>query len=225
MSSDSAVTDFRAKNPGRPRGRPPQGHSPVSEEGLLEVALHAFATQGYQGASLRTIANELGISHNLLSQQYGSKEGLWRAAAHFIFTPFVERLVTAAQSDTGVNGLRAFIEAFTKYTVEYPDLQRLVLSESAIPGPRLDYLCDSFIIPVRDLMTPSFAQLFESGELRPVDVYALYFLITGGSGTMFTGDALTAKLFGPDRIGKTVPDKYAASVADILLNGILIPHP
>jgi TetR/AcrR family transcriptional regulator len=205
----------------RPRGRPRQGQSPVSQDHILEVALHAFGTQGYHGVSLRGLATELGVSHNLLHQQFGSKEGLWRAAVTWVYAPFVEKLAEAANSGEGLNGLRAFIVAFATYVAEHPDLQRLVTSEASLPSDRLDFILDNFIIPIRDLMAPTFAGLFASGTLRKVNGLAMYFLITAGSGAMFTSEALTARLFGPSTLPNTVIPDYAAHVADILFHGIV----
>src|ERR1700739_2589381 len=72
----------------RRRGRPALGDSPLSEEDVLEAALGAFATYGYEGVSLRTLSRGLGVSHNLLPQKYGSKLGLVGAAVAQGFRAF-----------------------------------------------------------------------------------------------------------------------------------------
>ncbi|HEY6575085.1 MAG TPA: helix-turn-helix domain-containing protein, partial [Mycobacterium sp.] len=47
---------------------------------ILEAALVAFATYGYDGVSLRTLNRDLGVSHNLIYQRFGGKDDLWRAS-------------------------------------------------------------------------------------------------------------------------------------------------
>jgi AcrR family transcriptional regulator len=65
----------------RPRGRPPKEETPATEDEVLAAALRAFATHGFNGVSVRTLSRELGVSHNLLHQRFGSKENLWPASA------------------------------------------------------------------------------------------------------------------------------------------------
>src|SRR6201987_4879221 len=71
-------------NPERPRGRPKASDS-IPIEDILDRALTMFATVGYDGMSLRTLNRELGVSHNLIHQRFGTKEELWRAAVDFGF--------------------------------------------------------------------------------------------------------------------------------------------
>ncbi len=74
----------------RPRGRPPKDTGPAPMEDVLQAALHSFATHGFNGVSVRTLNRELGVSHNLLHQRYGSKDAVWRAAVNWGFGRLVE---------------------------------------------------------------------------------------------------------------------------------------
>jgi len=42
---------------------------------------HGFATQGYEGTSVRDLNTRLGVSHNLINRRFGSKADLRRATA------------------------------------------------------------------------------------------------------------------------------------------------
>ncbi|MCV6987041.1 TetR family transcriptional regulator [Mycobacterium shinjukuense] len=65
-----------SRQEGHPTARPAtHGTFPGQRRSRSRGGLHAFATQGYHGVSLRALANELGISHNLLHQQFN---GLFR---------------------------------------------------------------------------------------------------------------------------------------------------
>jgi TetR/AcrR family transcriptional regulator len=66
---------------------------------LLPVALEAFADLGYEGASMRDLCRRLGVSHNLLHQRFGSKEGLWRAAVDHGFRSLATELVPDSDDD------------------------------------------------------------------------------------------------------------------------------
>lgn len=67
-----------AAKPRQKRGRPRKG-AEASSDKLLEAALQSFADNGFDNASLRTIATLADVDVALISYRYGSKFGLWNA--------------------------------------------------------------------------------------------------------------------------------------------------
>jgi len=57
---------------------------------LLQAATDAFAEYGYEGASLRAIADNAGVSFQLIAYYFGSKEELWIATVDFLFERYLE---------------------------------------------------------------------------------------------------------------------------------------
>ena len=57
---------------------------------LLHAATDAFAEFGYEGASLRAIADTAGVSFQLIAYYFGSKEELWIATVDFLFERYLE---------------------------------------------------------------------------------------------------------------------------------------
>ena len=57
---------------------------------LLHAATDAFAEYGYEGASLRAIADNAGVSFQLIAYYFGSKEELWVATVDFLFERYLE---------------------------------------------------------------------------------------------------------------------------------------
>ncbi len=57
---------------------------------LLQSATDAFAEYGYEGASLRAIADNAGVSFQLIAYYFGSKEELWIATVDFLFERYLE---------------------------------------------------------------------------------------------------------------------------------------
>ena len=72
-------------NKSRGRGRPP-GPSRTREE-ILAVARRRFFADGYDGVSLRSIAEEAGVDVALISYHFGSKKGLFGAALALTANP------------------------------------------------------------------------------------------------------------------------------------------
>jgi AcrR family transcriptional regulator len=57
---------------------------------LLQAATDAFAEQGFEGASLRVIADSAGVSFQLITYYFGSKEALWIATVEYLFERYFE---------------------------------------------------------------------------------------------------------------------------------------
>jgi AcrR family transcriptional regulator len=57
---------------------------------LLQAATDAFAEQGYEGTSLRTIADDAGVSFQLIAYYFGTKEELWVETVDYLFERYLE---------------------------------------------------------------------------------------------------------------------------------------
>jgi TetR/AcrR family transcriptional regulator len=57
---------------------------------LLHAATDAFAEQGFDGTSLRTIADSAGVSFQLIAYYFGSKEELWVETVDYLFERYLE---------------------------------------------------------------------------------------------------------------------------------------
>jgi TetR/AcrR family transcriptional regulator len=57
---------------------------------LLQAATDSFAELGYEGTSLRTIAEDAGVSFQLITYYFGSKEELWVATVDYLFDRYLE---------------------------------------------------------------------------------------------------------------------------------------
>lgn len=206
----------------RPRGRPLR--TAVSDEELLDAALQAFGENGYDGTSVREIARRLEVSHNLIPQRFGSKEDLWYAAVDHGFGRLGADLTREAQTlgSDELLILRGLIRSFIETNAMHPSLLQIINQEASQPGPRLDYLFNTFIKPVRDFGDAWLTRLAEEGRIRPVSVSLIYFLMTHGAGGLFALPALTK------RLGKGVKNtsgmsirEQAESAVNLFFDGLL----
>ena len=69
----------------RPRKRAEQQRSIATRASILDAAIEEFAERGFEGASIRAIADRLGLQHPLITYHYRSQDILWRAAAEHAF--------------------------------------------------------------------------------------------------------------------------------------------
>ena len=68
------------------RRRRPQERAQVTRQKLLNVAIREFSERGFDAVTVRDIETLAGVQRNLLSYHFGSKEGIWKAAATHVLT-------------------------------------------------------------------------------------------------------------------------------------------
>ncbi len=210
----------------RTRGRPSLGNDTViSDETLLDAVLKALGENGFDGTSVREIARGLDVSHNLIPQRFGSKKRLWYTAIDHGFGRLQAELMRKADSlgDDKLLVLRGIVTFFVETNARHPSLLQIINHEASRPGPRLDYLFDTYIEPVRDFGERWLADLADEGLIAPVSVTLLYFLMTHGAGGVFAMPALTSRLAGSR--GPSDPEvdirAQAENAANILFDGLL----
>ncbi|MGW6697404.1 TetR/AcrR family transcriptional regulator [Nocardia sp. NPDC055049] len=205
----------------RGRGRPKAGES-VSIEDLLQATLRAFALHGYEGVSLRTLTRELGVSHNLLYQRFGTKDELWRAAVDFGFGQLVvhlHALVEPSPADL-LDQLNLAIRRFIVYSAQHPELLGLMNNEGRQDTWRLAYIFDTYLEPSLALVSALLEQLVDQGVVRPVAPRTLFFLVASGGAAPYTLTPL-ADRFDTDAVVDTeAVEAHAALVADLLIGGL-----
>src|SRR5437870_13709835 len=65
--------------------RAQQQRALATRASILNAAIAEFAERGFEGASIRAIADRLGLQHPLITYHYRNKDILWRAAAEHAF--------------------------------------------------------------------------------------------------------------------------------------------
>src|ERR1700682_4967522 len=123
---------------GKRTGRPKAEDAPATLEQILDAAFRSFATYGYDGVSVRTLNRELGVSHNLIHQRFGSKQGLWYAAVDREFSQQITELATAFDPtpEDPLDQLNHAIRRFVRYSAERPQLLGLMNIEDRADSAR-----------------------------------------------------------------------------------------
>ncbi|MBV8940227.1 MAG: TetR/AcrR family transcriptional regulator [Solirubrobacterales bacterium] len=205
----------------RRAGRPVAGTA-IPEEVLLEAALRAFATYGYEGVSVRTLSRELGVSHNLINQRFGSKQGLWRAAVDHGFGDLVrhmEAVFDPTLSDP-LDQLALVIGAFVRFSAEHPHLLGLMDIEGRIDSDRLAYIYDNYIAPALVSVGRLVDHLTAQGRIRPIPLRTLHFLIAHGAAAPFTLIPLAKRLDRANPLARKNIERHANLICEIIISGL-----
>ncbi|MFY9615533.1 MAG: TetR/AcrR family transcriptional regulator [Candidatus Dormiibacterota bacterium] len=209
------------------RGRPKTEDAPAALDDILGAALRAFATYGYDGVSVRTLNRELGVSHNLIHQRFGSKQGLWYAAVDRAFSQQITELATAFDPTLAdpLDQLNHAIRRFVSYSAERPELLGLMNIEARVDSERLDYIYDNYIAPALAPLGRLLDHLHDNGRIRPISLRALFFLIAHGAAAPFTLAALARHFETTDPLDPSEVAEQAGVTADVITSGLRVDAP
>jgi TetR/AcrR family transcriptional regulator len=212
---------------GERTGRPRAQDAPVTLEQILDAAFRAFATYGYDGVAVRTLNRELGVSHNLIHQRFGSKQGLWYAAVDRAFSQQVTELATAFDPTLTdpLDQLNYAIRRFVRHSAEHPELLGLMNIEARVDGERLDYIYDNYVAPALAPLGALLDHLRKEGRIRPISLRALFFLVAHGAAAPFTLAPLARHFDNTDPLGPKQVAEQAALTADVITGGLRVDAP
>lgn len=97
-------------SPGEPTHVPRDERRRRTEQTILEAAREAFATDGYERTTIRAVASAAGVDPALVMQYFGSKEGLFAAAARWAERS--QTAVTAPRDELAAAALHDVLERF-----------------------------------------------------------------------------------------------------------------
>lgn len=104
------------------------GASP--REVLLQTALELFSERGFNGTSIRDIANALGVSVSNIYHYFGNKEGLWLEIMDYSVKTLPGRLENAlAGIDGPLDRMRALVLAHLKVSASHQRELRMIFVE------------------------------------------------------------------------------------------------
>src|SRR6202030_1262777 len=113
----------------RPRKRAEQQRSIETRASILNAAIAEFAERGFEGASIRVIADRLGLQHPLITYHYRSKDILWRAAAEHAFAQIRTEWDISTQKESDLSPLARLRQEYTtlfRYSVSFPEFHRFM---------------------------------------------------------------------------------------------------
>jgi AcrR family transcriptional regulator len=131
----------------------------VREPLILKVAGKAFASDGYERASMDRIADRAGVSKPMLYAYFGSKEGLYVAYIEGTGRELVQRLLAADQAEAPHPvRLRALISEFLAFVEEHRDGWTVLFHEVNASRPLVD-----LVAQLRSQLAAEIAGMLEAG--------------------------------------------------------------
>src|SRR5258706_4753893 len=189
----SATVKSTVQRRGRPRKRAEQQRSLETRGAILDAAIAEFAERGFEGASIRAIADRLALQHPLITYHFRSKDILWRAAAEHAFAQIRAGWDTSAPENSDLPPLARLREEYGtifRYTVAFPEFHRFMRQEALTNNPRLKWVAETVLAPLLRRLIPQIVAAQKIRLLPRVDPILFHYMMV----------SLTATLagFGPE---------------------------
>jgi AcrR family transcriptional regulator len=210
----------------RRRGRPrADAIHAVPEARVLDLAFQTFARRGYEGTTLRALAKQLGVSHNLLNVRFGAKANLWRRAVDARVAQAAPP-VYAAFDAPGLSDewrLRQFIHRFCRWALENPELVGITNVECRHASWRLDYIVDAYLLPFKQRLDALMDKVAACRPVRPLSTPALMSMLVQGVGFYFASGPMLERIGAAHEIAPSHLEAQVTVFAEFILAGLLPP--
>src|SRR5246127_1104732 len=176
----SAKAASTGRRPARPRKRAEQQRSLDTRASILNAAIAEFAERGFEGASIRAIADRLRLQHPLITYHYRSKDILWRAAAEHAFAQIRTEWDISAREQSDLSQLARLRQEYTtlfRYTVAFPEFHRFLRQEALTNNPRLKWVAETVLAPLLARLLPQIIEAQKRGLLPAVDPILFHYMM------------------------------------------------
>jgi AcrR family transcriptional regulator len=185
---------------------------------LMQTAIDAFSTRGFESISVRQLEEIAGVKRGLVAYHFGDKEQLWRAAVQQLFSALIEEFVGRVSTLVDVapvEAARAMVRAFVRYSAAYPAVNRLMMQECTSESWRVDCIVDDH---VRPMLAALYEALPEASALLWGDRDPhRYYLFIGAGAFVFSAEQECQRLFSTDPRREAFVERHAEMVADLLI--------
>jgi AcrR family transcriptional regulator len=153
------------RTPGRPAS-----DAPLQRERLLDIAVQAFAHDGIKASSLRSIAQQAGVTPALVNYYFGNKAKLLEAVVNERLAPLLMGLGQELRQvgDEPIALVSGFIQGMRRIVQDHPWLPPLWVREVLCEGGGLRDMLMGRVGPVvAHMLAERFASAQRRGALNP----------------------------------------------------------
>jgi AcrR family transcriptional regulator len=150
---------------------PKQQRSRETQEKIFAAALVVFAERGFDGASMRGIAERAGVGQPLVVYHFPTKEDLWVATVKWTLGRFLLSLI---------------FQDFVRFCAGTPELLPIMIDANQRDGPNLAKVVEDQLRPTYNSICGLIEAAQESGTVPPGDPALIYYSLVAVSSMVFS---------------------------------------
>ena len=148
------------------------------EADITAEAVRVFAEAGYEGASVSSIAENVGLSKQNLMYYFPTKQALYQRVLDDVLDNWLERMANLAEPDgEPADVLRAYIRAKLAFSREHPLASRVYAMEVISGAPMYGAQIRERVLPLVRKDIEVFERWIADGRIVPINATHLLFAI------------------------------------------------
>lgn len=148
------------------------------EADIAAEAVRVFAESGYEGASVATIAENVGLSKQNLMYYFPTKQALYQRVLDDVLDEWLARMANITEPDgEPAEVLRAYIKAKLDFSREHPWASRVYAMEVISGAPLYGEQIRERVVPLVRKDIEVFERWIAEGRIAPVNATHLLFAI------------------------------------------------
>jgi len=204
----------------RGAGRPAEQHRSEVRVRLGAAARELFARQGFEGVSLRQVAESAGVTPAMVNYYFGGKQGLWLAVLEDYLEEALGNLLAARAEIEGPGGLVVYLSRHAELLGRQPWVAPLLFREVVLGGgPSADFV-QRFPGQLRDMLRAAIAKARSRREISPdLDTDLLVMSLLSAAVFPFLVGPMVEKLLGTP-VNAAFAERWAVHAGRVLIEGV-----
>lgn len=206
----------------RKRGRPSLKDT-LDKERLLRESLKVFAAFGYDGARVKTIADQLQIDDSLIFYHYKTKQNLWHEAMRFIIGEYDQQAkatVRLCKDQEPIVIGKMISRQLVYFIAENVEVYKIMMHEMTQKSERSEWVIDYILKPLDEKIQPVLEAYKAKGyEVKiPINNYISFSF--GILSTFFLMDNMSKRLYGVDVYDKAEIERHADFAIEVIYSAV-----
>lgn len=197
----------------------------LTREVLLQASKRLFSKRGFEGVTVKEIAQEANVNLALISYYFGGKEGIYRACIEDFGIKKLQTsqkiLVAPASQEEFELRLRLFVESMIDSYLEDPAATKMIHRECEMSIPYIEDLFRKTFLKVFENLSGYLKQAQESGYFsKSLDVSVSTVLLFGLVVHVTRTDQTYKKFFGKSLADPLHREKSIRHILHVFLHGV-----
>jgi AcrR family transcriptional regulator len=173
--------------------------------------------------SLSEVAGDAEVAQPLIHHYFGSKRGLWEAAAELVFRELgaaFEEARAELQELEAIAMLKVLLRRYVLFTARRPEVHLILAREAAVDGERLQWLIERHVGPVQRVVEDLISEAQTQGRIKPIPLPQLIQILNGAVAVFLCSGPLMESLYGIDPRSREEVSRHADALTEVLFHGI-----
>jgi AcrR family transcriptional regulator len=197
---------------------------------LIASAKTLFAQRGYDGTSVKELAEAAGVNVSLISYHFGGKEGLYRTCLEQFGKARLASAQRVLQSPRSIEEMRFRLQMFTEEmfacNMDDPETARIIHRECDLDHPTAwDIFRDTFLKVFETLVEFLHAAQVNGLVRKDLEAKQVATFFFGGMIHHVRGNAINEKVYGNSLRDKTYRDNVVKHVITLFIDGCIERSP